>query len=247
MPHKIIKNRVEYRNYPTAFFIDRDFDKLQNHADIYETPCYSIENLYCNIDCFAAILKSEFSLTEIDEDFKTAKTHFTSRLNEFNQAVLLLNAWYACAKDARLNSILPINIPKLGNKIPDNFVEITFDKITFNYNLANIETDIDEKWQKGNKEGNVFKVDNQKFMQKVAAFEAENNKTCVFRGKYQLLFFAFYLHHLAENGNQKTPTFFKEKRKNHLTISKDNSEKILSSYSQYANTPDCLRDYLQKF
>ena len=35
-----------YSNIKTSFFIDNDFDDKINNSEIYETPCYSIENFY---------------------------------------------------------------------------------------------------------------------------------------------------------------------------------------------------------
>ena len=45
--YKKINNKKS--DYLLAFFIDRDFDDSLENPDIYETPTYSIENLYCTI------------------------------------------------------------------------------------------------------------------------------------------------------------------------------------------------------
>ncbi|MEY4927975.1 MAG: hypothetical protein RI894_2411 [Bacteroidota bacterium] len=239
--YKMIKNRREYTIYKTAFFVDKDFDLPLNNPDIYETPCYAVENLYCNQECFSNILKNEFGLTIVDDDYTMAMTHFETRLNEFNDAVLLLNAWYACTKDARYESNQPINLASLEKKLPENFVNITFDNISFSYTLADIERMTEEQ------KPNAFRINPQNLAIKVADFTDLTNKSCVFRGKYLMQFLAFYLATIAEKGNQKMPTFFTKKRKNHLTTDKDNTEKLLSSLAQYAITPPCLRQYLQRF
>lgn len=38
--------------------------------NLFETPCYSIENLYVQRECLMKILQSEFGLNEIDMTFK---------------------------------------------------------------------------------------------------------------------------------------------------------------------------------
>ena len=235
--HFLIQKNTAYTALKKAFFVDKDFDLPLNNLDIYETPCYSLENLYANTHSFSDILKREFSLNITDDDYKKAVLHFENRLNEFNDVVLLLNAWYACQKDHRNVTNIPIAIPSLGNKIPNGFVSLSFDEIKANYTILDIE--------------NLFSTarkDNSTVLEaKINDFNQKNDKSCVFRGKFQMEFFAFYLATIAEKGNQKIPTFFKEKRKNHLSIHKESSEKLLSSLAQYAVTPPCLREYLVRF
>lgn len=50
-----IHENPSYQVAKKAFFIDRDFDEPLSEElrkDIYETPCYSIENFYTTEDCF---------------------------------------------------------------------------------------------------------------------------------------------------------------------------------------------------
>ena len=59
-----------YEKVCTMFFVDRDYDFSQKQIDedLFVTPCYSIENLYVQRECFVNILQSEFGLNEIEGD-----------------------------------------------------------------------------------------------------------------------------------------------------------------------------------
>ncbi|NEQ69399.1 MAG: DUF4435 domain-containing protein, partial [Symploca sp. SIO2D2] len=124
--HKMLSSRKYYANVKAAYFVDRDFDKSvseTNLSGIYETPCYSIENFYTSTQCLEKILRSEFKLTESDENFARCILLYKKLQEEFHDAVELLNAWIACqrAKSGELN----ISSVKVSE-----FVNISLDKIT---------------------------------------------------------------------------------------------------------------------
>lgn len=89
-----IKEAGLYEDVCTMFFIDRDYDvsMVGYNEDLYETPCYSIENLYVQQECLLRILQSEFSLNEIDEDCKKCLQDFRRREKEFNNQMLEFNS-----------------------------------------------------------------------------------------------------------------------------------------------------------
>jgi Protein of unknown function (DUF4435) len=71
--HRMLSARKYYSSVKAAYFIDRDFDKSiyeTGLSQIYETPCYSVENFYTSVQCVSEILKAKFQLTELDENFK---------------------------------------------------------------------------------------------------------------------------------------------------------------------------------
>lgn len=53
-----------YNNVCTMFFVDRDYDEsiAKDYKDLFETPCYSIENLYVQQECLLKLLQSEFGI-----------------------------------------------------------------------------------------------------------------------------------------------------------------------------------------
>ncbi|MEL6462272.1 MAG: DUF4435 domain-containing protein, partial [Cyanobacteria bacterium J06621_15] len=90
--NKMLASRKRYSVVKAAYFIDRDFDisiQQKNLAGIYETPCYSIENFYTSVDCVSKILKSEFKLSESDEDLEKCIFLYQKLQNEFHNAVEL--------------------------------------------------------------------------------------------------------------------------------------------------------------
>ena len=38
-------------------------------TNIYQTPCYSVENFYTTIDSFSRIINREFGINSIEDDF----------------------------------------------------------------------------------------------------------------------------------------------------------------------------------
>ncbi len=106
--------------YKKAFFVDRDFDDPQNVEGLYETPAYSIENLYCSENCFKKILQNEFHLNSTDSEFEQCIIFYGDRKKEFHNAVLLFNAWYYSKK--RLGKC---NV-SLDKRFPDQFINWDF-------------------------------------------------------------------------------------------------------------------------
>jgi Protein of unknown function (DUF4435) len=115
----LITTHKEYDKYKKAFFIDRDFNpSLPAHnPPIFETPCYSIENLYVSFDVFKAILINEFHLSEVsDSAFETCLTLYMKMQNEYHDAIMLFNAWYACLIDIRNKESIQTGVT-LGERI----------------------------------------------------------------------------------------------------------------------------------
>jgi len=79
--YRMINKNNDYKEVKIAYFVDKDFDEsiigLYNNK-IYETPCYSIENLYTTTSAFKRILKSEFNFNESEPDRMSQKQLFTT-------------------------------------------------------------------------------------------------------------------------------------------------------------------------
>ncbi len=101
--YELINHHREYDKYKKAFLIDRDFNSPLSppNPDIFETPCYSIENFYVSVNVFQEIIKNYFYLSEISQEFEICLQLFKERQKEFHQAVILFNAWYACLIDKK--------------------------------------------------------------------------------------------------------------------------------------------------
>ncbi len=231
--HKIIESHGEYKSAKKAYFIDRDFDdsiyvtQTANSSAIYETPCYSIENLYTSITTFQEIIRNEFNIfPELETDFQKVVTLYALRQKNFHEEVALLNAWIACQRN--LGRTL-----NLSNYEIKKFVDISLDKIESKYTLVTLS--------------NLFpdsaSISQEAIEKKLDEFHSEGYQKC-FRGKFELDFFCSFLKKLIEEANQASSCYFSTKLKVRLKISRDN---IISTLSQYAENPPCLISFLESF
>lgn len=227
--HRMLLARKEYENIKAAYFIDKDFDvsiRESGLSQIYETPCYSIENFYTSSECFSNILKSEFKLTEIDEDFGACISLYTKLQNEFHDAVELLNTWIACQRQnsSKLN---------ISNLSVSKFVNIGLDRITVRYAIDDLY----------NRFENSPIISQENLDAKKADLLASHRQKS-FRGKFEIEFLFTFLQKLIEESNKDHSLYFIKKLAVKFSLSKNN---IISALSQYADTPDCLYSYLKSF
>lgn len=233
--YELIINKKEYDKYKKAFFIDKDFNPslpLKN-PPIFETPCYSIENLYVSGSVFEEILINNFHLSlTTDIDFETCKSIYQSRQNEFHVATLLFNAWYACLIEKRNNENIETGV-NLSDKFPKGFLEIDLNEVKSNYDLEKIK----ETFK------NAVPISEEELSKKIEEFEnLEAHKT--FRGKYELNFMITILDLLVKDS--KTENQFVESKINFAFFDSLNIEKAIEVFSSYAETPQELEDYLNK-
>jgi hypothetical protein len=183
--HKMLLSRKHYANARTAYFIDKDFDKsitTKGLSGIYETPCYSIENFYTSSQCFSNVLRSEFKLTELDENFSRCLDLYTKLQAEFHDAVELLNGWIACQRDHRSQ----LNISGLGIL---EFLDINLTGITTKYQLQDLYA----------KFPHLSVIVEPELNAKVAKLQAARQKN--FRGKFEIEFLLTFLQKLMNEAN----------------------------------------------
>ncbi|OQX96396.1 MAG: hypothetical protein B6I24_11510 [Bacteroidetes bacterium 4572_128] len=233
--HKLTNSKVEYTKYKKAYFVDRDFDftiKSKYTPLIYETPCYSIENLYTSEIVLKNILKNEFNLSEIDDNFKKVVSIFQKRQNEFHDATLLFNAWYACLKELVNKGDFQSTNVSLDNKLPKGFITITIDSVAKKYDLNLIKSTFK----------NAIKCETKNLEEKIVFFQ-NGNKQELFRGKYEIDFFSTFLGFLITDAIKKKKTE-RQFIKNGTKFRLDKSQS-LTQLTSYAETPNCLIDYLK--
>jgi hypothetical protein len=232
--HYLIKNKEEYNKYKKGYFIDRDYDESiigQYDPPIYETPCYSIENLYCSKEVFKKILLFKGHLFGTDADFNYCMELYEARQEEFHNATLLLNAWCACIRIEEVK----MNVPekdklKLRNPMPPGIVNISLEEVTPIYTLEYLNTEFSR----------VVRVDEGKLMDKIAYLE-KKNKLYVFRGKFELHFLIEFLKLININLKpDKVQRYFDEPINIHI-----DRARILNYFSDYAETPASLEDYIK--
>lgn len=172
-----IRNESIYNKVTCMFFVDRDFTPSKPHIDLFETPCYSFENLYVNKTCYKNILKTHFHFNLGDKHFNKFLEMFINNFKKFNNFILEYNTIvYLNIKRVPQDRIsIKIKTPKLL-KITENDVipqKEYFSQIQHMKELLNITQD------------EFLKVKNQ--------LNQRTNAYMFFRGKNQLDFLKQFL------------------------------------------------------
>jgi hypothetical protein len=248
--YRLIKNRQEYNLYKKAFFIDRDFNKpiKPQNPPIYETPSYSIENLYVSTGVFREILINEFHLSEVSDDsFSLFSSLYSNKQKEFHSAIALFNAWYACLIEIRNTTgkktgvtlgekiIFKGKDSKDGGKKYLNFIDFTLKSITANYNMVKIKETFP----------NAIEVIDEKLNAKYKDF-LQCEHYMEFRGKFEMQFLVRFIQLLLKDSFTSKNIF---KAKSEFAFGDGNSldiQQALNIFEGYAETPDSLVEYLKE-
>lgn len=216
-----------YDNVCKMFFVDRDYDEslANTNADLFETPCYSIENLYAQECVLSRILRSEFGLSVTNGDYHKCIADCKLRLNEFNRHILKFNA-----------------VVKYQHQYaPD--IKCSFSSIRTSH-LVKISIDQVEKGTRHDehiaKLLRALNVDRDKLNTIEEELRSESDPSYILRGKNQLDFYVFMIN-IFKDLNEKGG-YFSEKRKG---VSINLTQNRLSELSQYAVTPTELVDFLE--
>jgi len=232
-------SELKYRYAKAAFFVDRDFDpplSPEKRTKIYETPSYSIENFYTSKSCFEQILKHGFKIREFVEAdkiiFRKCIYLFTQTQKKFHDAIAPLNAWIMLMRKMETSTPKKTSLNKIKF---EQWVKIEVDHVTKQYTIDDINTIFPER-------ANIPEIE---VTRKVNSFSTIDCGK-IFRGKYEVEFLSKFLTKLKDDLCASSPKYFDKKRKIHFFLPKTSSD-ILSQFSQYADTPQCLRDYLKSF
>lgn len=231
--HELIINRSEYKKYKKSFFTDRDFNSSTENPLIFETPCYSVENLYVSVNVFREILINEFHLSSYADKtvIKNCLFLYAKRQEEFHEAVRLFNAWYSCLIDVR-NKIGINTGVNLENKLPKQYVDITLQSVTSNYNFETIKQDFPD----------ATEIDDNTLNSKILEFKnCDNSK--IFRGKYEMQFLIKFIQLLLQDANTNR-TIIGSKISYAFGDNLSNQQAI-NIFEGYAETPETLNEYLQ--
>lgn len=232
--YRLIHNHKEYWKYRKGFFVDRDYEPKVFKSlspPIYETPAYSIENFYSTINSFTDIIKCEFGLIEHEKEFKECAELYLKRQKEFHKSTLLFNAWYYNLKKTKEKKKLPSTNVNLSDKLPKSIIHFSLNKITSNYTIERLKELFPESINFTKKSLNETKRELRK-----------SNHQSSFRGKYELEFLSFMIRSFLEDANNvKKRHILKKKVKFNFEYGL-----IVSQFSQYADTPNCLLKYIKE-
>lgn len=235
----LIKNKVEYREAITCFFIDKDYSEDTTNENIYVTPCYALENFYTSTSTLKSILKNEFNMDEEEDDFNKIVDLYEKLQIEFHKKLLFFNAWLACQSDIRIqeNRHTYLTIDESTKNYFDKFLNHTF-KIK-----ENIFDDLNDITKLENELfSNAPKVVTDVLENKISLFENANH-AYIFRGKFEIKLLVAFLQKIQAECRKKSSDIFSKKYKCTLTFELTN---IISTLTQYAITPSCLNDFLDR-
>lgn len=217
-------------DYQLAFFIDKDFDDSLGNSDIYETPTYSIENLYCSTSSITNILKNEFLINENDEEYDKIINIYQSNLNDYLNKILLFNSWYHALKKKKESIRADSTNVCLEDKLPNKFLKLEISKIESSYTIECIKNHYKNALEVTEEEINISMSELSKY-----------NLTEKLRGKFLITFLIKFLEFLTLDSKND-----KKLIKENINFS-TNKSIVLSHLSNYAVTPNCLDAYLKSF
>lgn len=230
----MIKGNPEHKADNVAFLIDRDFDAYPSDIDLYITPTYSIENLYCKHNTFRKIIIGECGLSDYriknrEEIINRLVNEYTIKQQEFhkNKRLILVNALYFFAKKEIPSKNISANeIAKIEVTINNGKTGIKIIKKRKYSDLLNHKSDIKK----------IIRTDPQ---WKIISDSPGDN----FRGKQEILFFREALKQIRAGGHFHAIAA----REFGMEIKLDNpsmTDHALSTSAQYVPAPQCLIDFL---
>jgi len=231
---ELISNHDQYKTARAAYFVDRDFDmplSADKRHSIYETPCYSVENLYCNTDVVRRILNAELKIDEDgDEDLLYRKCFgmFVKLQKEFHTAIRPVNAYIKAHR--HLEAAGGVSALNLNNLSLDKLVLIKLDSVVSIYDAKSLPSLF----------STTASVSNDDITTADITF-SDDDLVNVLRGKYEIEFVRQFFVKLRDESRQGNSEFHSLNGRIRLQLSKTN---LISELSQYASTPPCLREYL---
>lgn len=226
--HDIIQELKRFSNYKILYFIDKDFNSDVVSEAIYQTPCYSIENLYVHKSVVSSIL--EYSWHIEMEDIEKAISLYEVAQNQYHLHALEMNTFIKLQKFLSEEKKQSINL-NLNNINLDHVYKIYLEKVERKTELSQWIVRCDK----------IIEYEEIQF-QNIQKTFSERNYCYEFRGKNELFFLKKYLERLKEELGKKTVSeYFSKKYK----ITGQVNE-IMSTYSQYAEYPECMKSYINR-
>jgi len=232
--YSLISKDEKFQSIKKAFFIDRDFDPydVEDKEEMYQTSRYSIENYYSNISVFKRVLNREFQLNVVEHEFIKCVDDFRSVQSCFHDHMTFFNAWIFFQRERERiegQDLLVINdfkLSKLFSSISiDNIEAKSIIDLSFINSLfpTSYSADIER-------------------IQEIIDYFNQQDKQKYFRGKFEFQFFRCIIEDLKKKNRDRT--YFST----HIeSVRIDVNSNPLSSLCLYADTPECLIEFLSKY
>lgn len=225
------KHRI-YKNDKCYYFVDKDFDQKITLEKVYCTPTYSIENFYLHTESLKNTILSECGLSNSKLKNRHKIIDFIIQDYEYS-----IKNFHTNKKTIKLNSVFKfIRLKNINTSSLDKILKIEFiGKNTFNIKLKHQPDYLILR------KSNISEF--KEFTKKPDYKDLISDPLNSFRGKQQILFLKSYLKRLYENGELSEIILEKFKVKIKLE-NPSMADKVLSNLSNYAYTPECLKEFL---
>lgn len=228
-----LKMKNGYNDAIFLTFIDRDYDDLLDIKGIYETPCYSIENLYTSFDTLKSYLEDTLNMTE--EDIELMRSIYGKLFEQYHESILELNIWMY-AQRLYVNDNHTEERVNLNDKSLTMFIDFDLGNISSKYKLEDLN-DIMK-----------FEVPEDYISRAKGNIESEKwNPEARFRGKFEIKFLHMFMleiqKHIINNGRD-LPKYLPVSKRYKI---KTNFSDLMYELSTYAITPPCLKTYIRSY
>lgn len=229
----LIKEKNIYDNVKKAFFIDKDYFTTDiEDSELFETPCYSVENFYTSKTAFERLLKRGFGINVYEDDFTKCVKDFLTSQRQFHQSLIELNAWLKCQRREDLKNGKR-NIKLSEFKVAKYFGKLFIDEVTVKKYIDS-ETLYEIFPQ-------AIKIDETELSEEIQFMESCDQQQD-FRGKFELEFFKKVVEDLRTKN--KDNSYFQEHRE---CVKLDPNVDTLMQFSQCADTPETLKKFLEQY
>lgn len=234
--YDVLQEDIVYEKNRIAYFVDNDFDPPLKNSGIYETPCYSLENLYIIAETVQVVVEELCKISVTDKDFLTIMKLYTDLLENFVDQILLLNAWLACQRELYTVGSSPLHIDTTLRKY-------FMDLVTPDFNLSASLDSLNSKERVESIFSTAVSVDEKILSEKIDEFKSMNIPQII-RGRFLTKFmFNFF---------QRVPDWIKDPQSE--SLDKTISVKIAGDYDQFLSDitdkvllPSCMIRYIQSF
>ena len=234
-----IRKHATYERALCIFFIDADFDcnsDVHGFPDVYITPCYSVENFYFSEDTLKRVLTAEFGVSEFSDErscYEKVIREFSERRSEYVLAIsgfnFLVRELRLMESSGSLDGRMNINNLSISDLIDLELGECVSKKYD-EFSPRKLFPELPEELELS--------------LSRSEEFFRDKDLNLWFRGKNHLEFIRVFLCKLKEDRCRKNDrVVFNKKGNVKLQITKVN---CISELSQYADTPECLRVFLEE-
>lgn len=245
---QMIRQITEFKECKGLFFVDSDFDDAIGDEEIFETPCYAIENLYTQRYSMEQIIRRAFYISKTDENYEIICRMYDEAFEKFHEVIKTLNVWiyFQREKEKVLKKQHKLHLEKLSRNSlyvltlnqPDKVVNIKS-----KYELKDLERMFPE----------AYPINAQEF-QEYSAIVEKMNPGRDYRGKQEFEFFCCFVEKVSEElalcknskKNRGVLIFNPDMQKISLDLSTKKQDIHIATLTNYAITPEELDIYLKK-